>query len=144
MELELDDHFRPSLKEKYLAFYNRHKFSLTVEPLVFLASLAFGLNEVLSKRDPNIDITSIFLFQVFRSSLLWQKFCGQEKYNLSEEFCDNPLKHSNATIVWGLTLYVELQIWPFRDQIPTLYTVIYLGNQIYLAYHYDIINASKF
>ena len=47
-KLELDDYFRPSSKQKLLAFYNRHKFSLTVEPLVFLASLAFGLNEVLT------------------------------------------------------------------------------------------------
>ena len=46
--MEIDDrYFRPSLKQKLLAVYNKHKFTLTVEPLVFLASLAFGLNEVL-------------------------------------------------------------------------------------------------
>ena len=50
-KLEIDDrYFRPSLRQKLLAVYNKHKFTLTVEPLVFLASLAFGLNEVLKQR----------------------------------------------------------------------------------------------
>ena len=52
-KLEIDErYFRPSLRPKILAVYNKHKFTLTVEPLVFLASLAFGLNEVFKHLTP--------------------------------------------------------------------------------------------
>ena len=48
--MEIDsDHVKLSLKQELVNVYNRHKFPLTVEPLVFLASLAFGLNEVTSE-----------------------------------------------------------------------------------------------
>ena len=57
-QLEIDDYYKPSLRQKLLTVYNKHKFPLTVEPLVFLASLAFGLNEVLNERPTTISLHS--------------------------------------------------------------------------------------
>ena len=57
-QLEIDEYYKPSLKQKLLIVYNKHKFPLTVEPLVFLASLAFGLNEVLNERSTTISLHS--------------------------------------------------------------------------------------
>ena len=48
MEIEDDNSSEPSVKEKMVTFYKKHKFPLTVEPLVFFYSLSYGLNEVVS------------------------------------------------------------------------------------------------
>ena len=56
-QLEID-YYKPSLRQKLLTVYNKYKFPLTVEPLVFLASLAFGLNEVLNERPTTIALHS--------------------------------------------------------------------------------------
>ena len=85
-QLEIDsDHVKLSLKQELVNVYNKHKFPLTVEPLVFLASLAFGLNEVTSE---TIALDKLSIYQVIRSSLLTQKIC-QNKLNFSEEVCGN-------------------------------------------------------
>lgn len=46
LEIEDDNSSKPSVKRKIVTFYNKHKFPLTVEPLVFFYSLSYGLNEV--------------------------------------------------------------------------------------------------
>ena len=48
MEIEDDNIRKPTVKQKMVTFYNRHKFPLTVEPLVFFYSLSYGLNEVVA------------------------------------------------------------------------------------------------
>ena len=48
LEIEGDSDINPSVKQKIVAFYNKHKFPLSVEPLVFFYSLSYGLNEVVS------------------------------------------------------------------------------------------------
>ena len=50
LEIEDDNSSKPSVKRKIVTFYNKHKFPLTVEPLVFFYSLSYGLNEVLCQQ----------------------------------------------------------------------------------------------
>ena len=59
-QLEIDDHYKPSLRQKLLAVYNKHKFPLTIEPIVFLPSLAFGLNEVMTFKQEAHNIKPVF------------------------------------------------------------------------------------
>ena len=59
-QLEIDDHLKPSLRQKLLTVYNKHKFPLTIEPIVFLPSLAFGLNEVLTFKFETQNIYPVF------------------------------------------------------------------------------------
>ena len=88
-KLEIEDFITPSLKQKCISVFNKHKFTLTVEPLVFLASLAFGLNEVLNFKPYTKNRTRVSHFlQVIRSTLITQKIC-QNKLNFSEEDCGN-------------------------------------------------------
>lgn len=87
MGIEDDSSSKPSVKEKIVTFYNKHKFPLTVEPLVFFYSLSYGLNEVVSTTIKEIFHKPAQL-QVIRASLLTEKIC-QNKLNFSAEVCAN-------------------------------------------------------
>ena len=75
-----------SFKDRVSNFYKRNKFPITVEPLLFFLSMAFGLSEVIFNlsrtNNPENNL------QVIRSQLILDKMC-QNKLNYSSEICEN-------------------------------------------------------
>lgn len=50
IELRKEKKTHISFQVKVLNFYKRNKFPITVEPLLFFLSMAFGLSEVILKK----------------------------------------------------------------------------------------------
>ena len=50
IEMRKEKKTHRSFQEKVLNFYTRNKFPITVEPLLFFLSMAFGLSEVILKK----------------------------------------------------------------------------------------------
>ena len=46
LETENTKYDQSTFKEKFSNFYHKHKFPITLEPLLFFYSLAYGLSEV--------------------------------------------------------------------------------------------------
>ena len=84
-----------TFKEKSISFYQKHKFPITLEPVVFFGSLSYGLSVVNSGLLLNKTVLKS-LFQVIRSQLILDKIC-QNKLSYSSEICEN------------LTNYEEIQ-----------------------------------
>ena len=64
------------------------------------SKLGLTWNSIQSTHIPNFSLIFIWLLQILKSSPSW--------FPTPASFC------------WGLSVYVDLQIWHFRDQIPTL------------------------
>ena len=58
-EYTKDDEY--TLKEKFVSSYQKHKFPITLEPVVFFGSLSYGLNVVKQNYGGFISYISIYV-----------------------------------------------------------------------------------
>lgn len=89
MESEEKNQNQRGIKQRSADLYNKFKFPITLEPIVFFFTLSVGLNEVRQK-----EVTRFKgLFQIIRPNLIIAKVC-QNKLNYTANICDDLSNHT--------------------------------------------------